>query len=589
MDSAPAGPTVRSAIEVAAAHAGSNQKRYAELDAAAGDGDFGPVLARALRAARAAVRAEAAAGGAAVLTAAADAVAGVGGTTGPIWGEGLLQAAGVLRDGTDDPGGDAADAPSATSATSATSLAAKAARAAADGISALGGAVVGDKTLLDALVPAAGALERAAADGTSLADAVRAAADAAQQGAASTKDLDAKRGRASYQGEAAAGTLDAGAVAISEILDALAEHLAAAQPGAEAPGAEALAADRGAEPGAAGEQTWEAVPGHLVDDPHALVDDALAGLVAASAGRLRWQPDPRFLARADAPVHGQVALVSGGGSGHEPLHGGFVGPGMLAAACPGEVFASPSAAQVVAAMRGVDAGAGVLLVVKNYTGDVLNFRLAAELAAAHGVRSETVLVADDVAVDGSTATIGRRGVAGTVVVEKLAGAAAARGDDLAAVTAVARRVAGEVRSMGAAVSGVTLPTGGDPAIKLGEGEVELGVGIHGEPGRERIPAEPAARLVDRLIDAVLADLSGSGSDLLLVTNGLGGLPLLELYAAHAHAVRRLEGEGLVIQRALVGPFVTSLGMAGLSLTLLRLDAELRQLWDAPVDTTAWRS
>ena len=583
MDSAPAGPTVRSAIEVAAAHAGSNQKRYAELDAAAGDGDFGPVLARALRSARAAVRAEAAAGGAAVLTAAADAVAGVGGTTGPIWGEGLLQAAGVLRDGTDDPGRDA------TSATSATSLAARAARAAADGISALGGAVVGDKTLLDALVPAADALERAADDGTSLADAVRAAAYAAQQGAASTKDLDAKRGRASYQGEAAAGALDAGAVAIAEILDALARHLAGAQAGAEAPGAEALATDEGDEPGAAGEQTWEAVPGHLVDDPQALVDDALAGLVAASAGRLRWQPDPRFLARADAPVHGEVALVSGGGSGHEPLHGGFVGPGMLAAACPGEVFASPSAAQVVAAMRGVDAGAGVLLVVKNYTGDVLNFRLAAELAAAHGVRSETVLVADDVAVDGSTATIGRRGVAGTVVVEKLAGAAAARGDDLAAVTAVARRVADEVRSMGAAVSGVTLPTGGDPAIKLGEGEVELGVGIHGEPGRERISAEPAARLVDRLLDAVLADLPGSGSDLLLVTNGLGGLPLLELYAAHAHAVRRLEDEGLVIQRALVGPFVTSLGMAGLSLTLLRLDAELRQLWDAPVDTTAWRS
>ncbi len=460
MDSAPAGPTVRSAIEVAAAHAGSNQKRYAELDAAAGDGDFGPVLARALRSARAAVRAEAAAGGAAVLTAAADAVAGVGGTTGPIWGEGLLQAAGVLRDGTDDPGGDA---------TSATSLAARAARAAADGISALGGAIVGDKTLLDALVPAADALGRAAADGTSLADAVRAAADAAQQGAASTKDLAAKRGRASYQGEAAAGALDAGAVAIAEILDALARHLAGAQAGAEAPGVEALAADEGDEPGAAGEQTWEAVPGHLVDDPHALVDDAMAGLVAASAGRLRWQPDPRFLARADAPVHGEVALVSGGGSGHEPLHGGFVGPGMLAAACPGEVFASPSAAQVVAAMRGVDAGAGVLLVVKNYTGDVLNFRLAAELAAAHGVRSETVLVADDVAVDGSTATIGRRGVAGTVVVEKLAGAAAARGDDLAAVTAVARRVADEVRSMGAAVSGVTLPTGGDSGDQAGRG------------------------------------------------------------------------------------------------------------------------
>lgn len=559
-------PTLWSAIEVAAAVAVVNERRYAELDAASGDGDFGPVLARALRSARRAVH-SVDGDDAALLTAAADAVAGVGGTTGPIWGGGLLHAARAMRD---DPAGDA------------TTRAAKAVRAAADGIAELGGASVGDKTLLDALVPAADALERGAGAGESLAEATSRAAAAARDGAASTADLTAKRGRASYQGDASAGAPDAGAVALAEIAHALARHLSGESPLTEGDEPEERAAGPDADRAA-----WQPVPGHLVDGPEALVDDALAGLVASRPGLLRLETEPRYVARVDAPVPGEVALVSGGGSGHEPMHGGFVGPGMLAAACPGEVFASPSAAQVAAAARAVDSGAGVLLVAKNYTGDVLNFRLGAELAAAGGVRTETVLVADDVAVDGSTATIGRRGVAGTLVVEKMAGAAAARGDDLDAVAALAGRVADGVRSMGAAVSGVTLPTGGDPAIRLGEGEVELGVGIHGEPGRERIPAEPARRLVGRLVDAVLEDLPGGGPDVLLVTNGLGGLPLLELYAAHAYASGRLEDEGLRVQRALVGPWVTSLGMAGLSVTVLRLDDEMRGLWDAPVDTAAW--
>jgi dihydroxyacetone kinase-like protein len=273
------------------------------------------------------------------------------------------------------------------------------------------------------------------------------------------------------------------------------------------------------------------------------------------------------------------------------MHTGLIGPGLLDAACPGEVFASPSADQVAAAVRAVDAGAGVLLIVKNYTGDVLNFRLAAQLVEADGIRTETVLVADDVAVDGSTATIGRRGVAGTVLVEKVCGAAAEAGADLATVAALGRRVADAARTMGAALSGVTLPAGGDPAIDLDAGQMEVGVGIHGEPGRERRAAEPADAVVAGLLDAVLEDLDDSGSpddaEYLLFTNGLGGLPPLELYAAHHLAVSHLEQRGRRVGRSLVGPIVTSLGMVGLSVTLLPVDDELRRHLDAPCRSAGW--
>jgi dihydroxyacetone kinase-like protein len=273
------------------------------------------------------------------------------------------------------------------------------------------------------------------------------------------------------------------------------------------------------------------------------------------------------------------------------MHAGLIGPGLLDAACPGEVFASPSASQIAAAVRAVDSGAGVLLIVKNYTGDVLNFRLAAQLVEADGIRTEMVLVADDVAVDGSTATIGRRGVAGTVLVEKVCGAAAEAGADLAAVAALGRRVAGGARSMGAALSGVTLPGGGDPAIDLGVGEMEIGVGIHGEPGRERRTAESADAVVAVLLDAVLEDLAVSdadpGAEVLLFTNGLGGLPPLELYAAHHLALEHLEKAGHRVGRSLVGPVVTSLGMVGLSLTVLPLDDELARYWDAPCRSAGW--
>jgi dihydroxyacetone kinase-like protein len=341
--------------------------------------------------------------------------------------------------------------------------------------------------------------------------------------------------------------------------------------------------------GGQAEESAAPAPGHLVSDPAKLVDEALRGLAAAHPDLLRVEFSPRFAVRADAPISGKVALVSGGGSGHEPMHSGLIGPGLLDAACPGEVFASPSAAQVHAAVRATDGGAGVLLIVKNYTGDVLNFRLGAQLAEAEGTRTETVLVADDVAVDGSSATIGRRGVAGTVVVEKICGAAAADGADLDAVAALGRRVSEAVRTMGAALSGVTLPAGGDPAIALESGQMELGVGIHGEPGRERRDAERSDVLVGHLLDAVLEDLPEGGDDVLLLTNGLGGLAPLELYAAHSHAVDRLGREGLTVRRSLVAPMVTSLGMVGISLTVLRLDDELLRWWDAPCRSAGWVS
>jgi dihydroxyacetone kinase-like protein len=269
------------------------------------------------------------------------------------------------------------------------------------------------------------------------------------------------------------------------------------------------------------------------------------------------------------------------------MHTGLIGPGLLDAACPGEVFASPSAAQVAAAIRAVDGGAGVLLIVKNYTGDVLNFRLGAQLAEADGVRTETVLIADDVAVDGSTATIGRRGVAGTVVLEKICGAAADAGLDLADLAALGRRVADSLVSMGTALSGVTLPAGGDPAIDLATGQMEVGVGIHGEPGRDRREAESTDRVIGHLLDALTEELPDGPDDVLLFTNGLGGLPPLELYAAHHAASERLSGSGVQVRRSLVGPLVTSLGMVGLSLTLLRLDDELQRYWDAPCRSAGW--
>jgi dihydroxyacetone kinase-like protein len=327
----------------------------------------------------------------------------------------------------------------------------------------------------------------------------------------------------------------------------------------------------------------------LINDPRKVVSEALAGFAAAQPDLVRVSHDPNFIARRDAPVHGKVSLVSGGGSGHEPLHGGFVGPGMLDAAVPGAVFTSPTPDLVLAATQAVDGGAGVLYIVKNYTGDVLNFETAADLAAADGIDVRTVLVNDDVAVKDSLYTAGRRGVAGTVLVEKIAGAAADRGDDLAAVVAVAEKVIAQVRSMGVALMPCVVPHAGEPSFTLADDEIEIGIGIHGEPGRARIKLEPADAIVDRLLAPIVEDIPFvNGDKVLLMVNGMGGTPLAELYIVFRRAAEVLAGHGIEVIRTLVGNYTTSLEMQGASLTVLKLDDELTALWDAPVHTAALR-
>jgi dihydroxyacetone kinase-like protein len=327
----------------------------------------------------------------------------------------------------------------------------------------------------------------------------------------------------------------------------------------------------------------------LINDPADVVSEALAGIEAAHPD-LRVDHANKVIYRADAPRSDKVGLVSGGGSGHEPLHGGFVGLGMLDAACAGEVFTSPVPDQMLAATKLVDGGAGVLHVVKNYTGDVLNFEMAAELAEAEtGVRVVSVVTDDDVAVQDSTWTAGRRGVGVTVLLEKIAGAAAEQGRSLDEVADVARRVNELGRSMGLALTSCTVPAVGHPTFDLGEKEMELGVGIHGEPGRERIPIAPARDIAAMLVEPILEDLPfRSGDGVVCFVNGLGGTPLIELYVVFNEVAQILAGRGVQIARSLVGPYITSLDMAGTSVTLLRVDDELLSLWDAPVRTPALR-
>jgi phosphoenolpyruvate---glycerone phosphotransferase subunit DhaK len=327
----------------------------------------------------------------------------------------------------------------------------------------------------------------------------------------------------------------------------------------------------------------------LLNDPADVVRESLAGLALAHADILRVDADAQIVVRSGAPRAGKVALVSGGGSGHEPLHGGFVGLGMLDAACPGEVFTSPVPEQMLAATKAVDGGAGVVHLVKNYTGDVMNFKLAAEDAADEGIGVESVLIDDDVAVQDSLYTAGRRGVGATVLAEKIAGAAAERGDDLAAVAGFARRVNERARSFGFALSSCTPPAAGKPIFDLPAGEMEVGIGIHGEPGRRREPLGTARDIAEEMVEACVSDLApASGAAVLPFVNGMGGTPQIELYLLYAEVERALRARGLEPARRLVGSYITSLEMAGASLTLLELDEELTALWDAPVHTAALR-
>jgi phosphoenolpyruvate---glycerone phosphotransferase subunit DhaK len=327
----------------------------------------------------------------------------------------------------------------------------------------------------------------------------------------------------------------------------------------------------------------------LINDPADVVRESLVGLAAAHGDLLRYDADAQIIVRADAPVQGKVAIISGGGSGHEPLHGGFVGRGMLDAACPGEVFTSPVPDQMLAATKAVDGGAGVVHIVKNYTGDVMNFKLAAEDAADEGIDVASVLIDDDVAVQDSLYTAGRRGVGATVLAEKIAGAAADRGDDVRTVGSYAKLVNDRARSFGIALSSCTPPAAGTPIFDLPEGEMEVGIGIHGEPGRRREPLGSASEIAALLVDAVLTDLEpAAGTKVLPFVNGMGGTPQMELYVVYGEVDRLLRDAGVEPVRNLVGSYITSLEMAGVSLTLLALDDELTQLWDAPVHTPALR-
>ena len=316
-----------------------------------------------------------------------------------------------------------------------------------------------------------------------------------------------------------------------------------------------------------------------------ILSESLDGFAAAHAGLVTLGPERKFVSRARLSP-GKVALISGGGSGHEPLHAGFVGYGMLDAACPGQVFTSPTPDQMTAAAEAVDSGAGVLFIIKNYSGDRMNFEMAGELV--NGL-VESVITDDDVAVEASTFSAGRRGVAGTLVVEKIVGAAAETGRDLAFLKLLGLRVNSRTRSMGVALTSCTVPAASRPTFDLGEKEMEMGVGIHGEPGRRRVPLASADSIADEMVSAIASDLGGEiRRDALLLVNGFGGTPLMELYLMYNAARSLLEKQGARVVRSLVGNYVTSLDMAGCSITVSMLDEELLPLWDAPVETPALR-
>ncbi|MCW2309274.1 dihydroxyacetone kinase subunit DhaK [Rhodobium gokarnense] len=324
----------------------------------------------------------------------------------------------------------------------------------------------------------------------------------------------------------------------------------------------------------------------LINNVDDVLTESLAGFGRAHADLVDISTDPKLVTRKGGGKKGKVALISGGGSGHEPMHAGFVGMGMLDAACPGEVFTSPTPDQMLAAAEAVDGGAGILWIVKNYAGDVMNFEMAGEM---YDGPTETVLTNDDVAVESSLHSQGRRGVAATVIVEKIVGAAAERGDDLAACKALGDRVNAASGTMGIALTSCTVPAAGSPTFEIGESEMELGVGIHGEPGRKRVDLMKADEIAEALIQAICESIAPSGDDdLLLLVNGMGGTPLMELYLLYNSAMNVAGERGLKIARSLVGNYCTSLEMAGASITLTKLDTEMAELWDAPVHTAALR-
>ena len=325
----------------------------------------------------------------------------------------------------------------------------------------------------------------------------------------------------------------------------------------------------------------------LINKPEDVVFEALAGVALAHADLVRVHFNPNYVVRADAPDMGKVSVLSGGGSGHEPMHGGFVGKGMLDAACPGAVFTSPTPDQMYEATKAVDGGAGVLHIVKNYTGDILNFEMAAEMAQAEGIEVTSVVIDDDVAVQDSLYTAGRRGVGTTVLAEKICGAGAEQGRSLQEVTDLCKKVNGWGRSMGMALTSCTVPHAGKPTFDLPEDQMEIGVGIHGEPGRVRMPLKSADEITEMLAMAIINDLPfNKGDQVIAMVNGMGGTPQIELYIIYRKLAEICQGHGIVIARRLVGNYITSLEMQGCSITLVKADEDLLKLWDAPVLTPA---
>ena len=327
----------------------------------------------------------------------------------------------------------------------------------------------------------------------------------------------------------------------------------------------------------------------LINNPENVVKEELEGIALAHPDLVKVHFDPNYIYRADAPVQGKVGIVSGGGSGHEPMHGGYVGYGMLDAACPGAVFTSPTPDQMLEATKAVNGGAGVLHIVKNYTGDIMNFEMSADLAGSDGIDVESVVIADDVAVEDSLYTAGRRGVGSTVLAEKVCGAAAEQKRSLQEVADVCKKVKDWGRSMGMALTSCTVPHVGKPTFELGEDEMEIGIGIHGEPGRTRMKVQSADEIVEMLMEPIVKDLPyKSGDDVLLFVNGMGGTPLIELYIVYRKAYEIAKGHGINVVRNLIGPYITSLEMAGTSITLLKMDEDLTKLWDFPVQTPGLR-
>lgn len=351
----------------------------------------------------------------------------------------------------------------------------------------------------------------------------------------------------------------------------------------------------------------------LINQVETFVPESLIGMAMAFPDLVKVNLEPRFVYRADAPVSGKVAVISGGGSGHEPMHGGFVGMGMLTAACPGEVFTSPTPDQMLEAAKMVHGGAGVLYIVKNYTGDVMNFEMAAEMARAEGIAVANILIDDDVAVKDSLWTAGRRGVGTTVLAEKIVGAAAERGYDLGRVADLCRRVNINGRSMGMAITSCTVPAKGSPTFALGDDEMEIGIGIHGEPGRERMKMKAADEITEMMALSIIEDPAytrkvrewdeekgdwvevelvdppfAAGDRVVAFVNGMGGTPVAELFVVYHKLAEICQKKGLTIVRNLVGPYITSLEMQGMSITLLKVDDEMLELWDAPVKTPGLR-